>query len=142
MEVQDSLDYYNKELEYYRKAVARDWFHKEPGDPCWENRDELEKSQFKDDRVRKLDIILFYLLLKSKTEDSQRLDLNNPRWYSQTLSIYKKIFPIEHLPEYLKPMYKQYLNNEKVILPTEVEYLYEQYLEQKKHDDIGDILNP
>ncbi|GIW22591.1 MAG: hypothetical protein KatS3mg068_2467 [Candidatus Sericytochromatia bacterium] len=95
--------------------------------------------EYKDDRLRKLDTILFIELTKREPDDCQYND--DKTWYYCLYDIYVKYFPIELLPDYLQPLYQKYLDGSLVIpddIPKDVLPLYKDYL---KGVDLRPALN-
>ncbi|GIW23230.1 MAG: hypothetical protein KatS3mg068_2237 [Candidatus Sericytochromatia bacterium] len=95
--------------------------------------------EYKDDRLRKLDTILFIELTKREPDNCQYMMIKT--WYYCLYDIYVKYFPIELLPDYLQPLYQKYLDGSLVIpddIPKDVLPLYKDYL---KGVDLRPALN-
>lgn len=134
------LKSYEEELSRYLRGIKYDYFFGDlESDAYCITRDDLENLEYKDDRLRKLDTILFIELTKRIPDNCQYCLIQ--KWYYQIYYIHKKVFPIELLPDYLQPLYQKYLDGSLVIpddIPKDVLPLYKDYL---KGVDLRPALN-
>lgn len=140
MERSELLKSYEEELYWYLVGLKYDYFFDDiESDTGSIMRNDLEKLEYKDDRLRKLDTILFIELTKREPDDCQYND--DKTWYYCLYDIYVKYFPIELLPDYLQPLYQKYLDGSLIIpddIPKDVLPLYKDYL---KGVDLRPALN-
>ncbi|MCS7317303.1 MAG: hypothetical protein NZZ41_03150 [Candidatus Dojkabacteria bacterium] len=129
MERSELLKSYEEELDPYMVGIVTEYFFETFCSYVYcIYRNDLEKQKYKDDRLRKLDILLFIQCTQREPDIPPLID--NKTWYFCLYDIHTKEFPIDLLPDYLQPLYQKYLDNTLVIpddIPKDVLPLYNNF---------------
>ncbi|GIW22247.1 MAG: hypothetical protein KatS3mg068_1254 [Candidatus Sericytochromatia bacterium] len=133
MEKSELLKSYEQELKGYATGIDLDFFFSVSVSDTWcLYRHDIDKINYKDDRLRKLDTLLFIEVTKRPPDGCDYYD--SKTWYFCLYDIHTKEFPIELLPDYLQPLYQKYLDNKLVIpddIPEDILPLYNNLYNEK-----------